>query len=206
MLIILPIGTFVAWKLGSPKRFRGQVFVDTLLLLPLALPPTVVGFVLLMLLGRGTSVGLWLNDRVGIQLVFTWVAGGIAGAIIGGPLYVRSAAIAFRGIDRDLLEAGELFGANRWDLARLVVVPLAKRGLVAGASLAFARAIGEFGATLMVAGNIPGTTQTLPLALYSSVQNGEDRIALYYTVILICITFALALVVAALEPRHRNEF
>ena len=201
MCLILPVGTLIAWKLGSVQRFRGQTLVDTLLLLPLALPPTVVGFTLLMLLGRGTTFGVWLNDRAGIQLVFTWLAGALAAAIIGGPLYIRSAATAFREIDRDLLEVAAMFGASRCDVAKWVVLPIAKRGLLAGFALAFARALGEFGATIMVAGNIPGSTQTLPLALFSAASNGEDRTAIICAVLLTSITLILAILITSVERR-----
>ena len=178
--------------------------MDTLLLLPLALPPTVIGYSLLLLLGRGTAIGVWLNDRAGIHLIFTWIAGSIAGAIMASPLYIRIATTAFREIDRELIESAAVFGAGNWDLLRRIVLPLAANGLLAGFALAFARALGEFGATILVAGNIPGSTQTLPLALYSAVQNGEDRTALNCTVLLVIITFVIAIITSTLELRGRS--
>ena len=122
---------------------------------------------------------------------------------MGAPLYIRSATTAFRDIDRELLECAEVFGASRWQTLRQIVLPLASNGLLAGFALAFARALGEFGATIMVAGNIPGSTQTLPLALYSAVQNGEDRTALNCTVLLAVITFFIAIFTSIAERRGR---
>jgi molybdate transport system permease protein len=187
----LPLGILAAWWLAHGRPFPGKTLVETLLTLPLVLPPTVVGFYLLRLFGRGTAVGLWINDRVGLRLLFTWQGAAVAAGVMALPLFVRTATAAFASVDRELLEAARTLGAGERVLLTEVIVPLSYRGLLAGLTLAFARALGEFGATLMVAGNIPGRTQTLPLALYADVQAGKNQEALIYTLILTLAAFAL---------------
>lgn len=183
-LLILPLGVSASWCLAHGRPFRGKVLVETLLTLPLVLHPTVVGFYLLLLLGRGTSFGRWLNDAAGIRLLFTWHGAALAASVMALPLFIRTATAAFAGVEQELLEAGRTLGATEPLLLLRVIVPLSYRGLLAGLALAFARALGEFGATLMVAGSIRGVTQTLPLALYADVQAGKDHEALFYTVLL----------------------
>lgn len=200
-VLTLPLGILSAWWLGVSRPFRGKVLVETLLTLPLVLPPTVVGFSLLLVFGRGTAPGQWLNDSAGIRLLFTWEGAAIAAAVMALPLFVKTAAAAFAAVDPDLLEAGRTLGASESLLLRRVLVPLAYRGLLAGTALAFARALGEFGATLMVAGNIPGRTQTLPLALYSAVLSGENDDALLYTLLLTTVAFVLLGAVGAYQGR-----
>lgn len=182
--LMLPFGLLAAWWLGQGRWFRGKALIETLFTLPLVLPPTVVGYGLLLLLGHGTSLGRWLNDTAGVRLLFTWQGAAIAAAVMAFPLFVRTATVAFASVDRELLEAGRTLGAGEFDLWAHVTIPLAYRGLMAALALGFARALGEFGATLMVAGSIPGRTQTLPLALYASVQDGRDHEALVYTLLL----------------------
>jgi molybdate transport system permease protein len=200
-LLALPVGLLAAWWLGVGRPFRGKIVIETLLTLPLVLPPTVVGYYLLLVLGRGTGLGRWLNDAAGVRLLFTWQGAAIAAAVMALPLFVKTAAAALAAVDADLLEVGRTLGARETTLLARVLVPLAYRGLLAGAALAFARALGEFGATLMVAGNIPGRTQTLPLALYGAVQNGNERAALVYTLLLSLGAFALLLGVGAYGSR-----
>jgi molybdate transport system permease protein len=188
-LLMLPIGVLAAWWLAHGREFPGKGLIETLLMLPLVLPPTVVGYYLLLLFGRGTPVGRWINDSVGLQLLFTWQGAAVAASVMALPLFVRTATAAFASVDRELLEAGRTLGASERALLRHVIVPMAYRGLLAGLALAFARALGEFGATLMVAGSIPGRTQTLPLALYAAVQSGKDREAMGYTLLLSVVAF-----------------
>jgi molybdate transport system permease protein len=173
MLLVVPPGLLAAWWLGVGKAFRGKAFLETLLTLPLVLPPTVIGFGLLLVLGQQTAFGQYLNNRLGIRLLFTWEAAALASAIMAGPLFTRTASAAFASVDPHLLDAGRTLGASEFTLLCRVLIPTSYRGLLAGATLAFARALGEFGATLMVAGSIPGATQTLPLSLYAAVQNGR---------------------------------
>jgi molybdate transport system permease protein len=173
-LLLLPPGLWAAWRLGVGRPFRGKALVETLLTLPLVLPPTVVGYGLLLMLGRGNAVGEFVQDRLNIRLIFTWEGAAVAAAVMAFPLFVRTASAAFATVDPELLEAGRSLGATNTQLFAFVLVPLAYRGLLAALTLAFARALGEFGATLMVAGSIPGETETLPLALYAAVQGVRD--------------------------------
>jgi molybdate transport system permease protein len=199
-LIILPLGTAAAWWLAFTRPFPGKSLIETLLLLPLVLPPTVVGFGLLLLLGKGTTIGRWLNDA-GVHLIFTWQGAAIAAAVMAAPLYIRTTSAAFASVDVELLEVGRTLGAGRGSLLRYVIVPLSFRGVLAGLALAFSRALGEFGATLMVAGNIEGKTRTLPLALYSSVQSGADREAMTYAIWLTVVAFIMLAAVSTYQRR-----
>ncbi len=189
--LMLPFGLLAAWWLGQGRGFPGKSLIETLFTLPLVLPPTVVGYALLLLFGQGTAVGRWLNETAHVRLLFTWQGASVAAAVMAFPLFVRTASAAFAAVDRELLEAGRTLGASEFDLWRQVTIPLAYRGLLAALALGFARALGEFGATLMVAGSIPGRTQTLPLALYASVQAGHDPDALVYTLLLTLLAFGL---------------
>ncbi len=201
MLLMLPVGVLGAWWLGMGRPFRGKLLVETLLTLPLVLPPTVVGFCLLLVFGRGTALGRWLNDVGGLRLLFTWEGAAVAAAVMALPLFVRTAAAALASVDRELLDVGRTLGAREFPLLVFVLLPLSYRGLLAATALAFARALGEFGATLMVAGSIPGRTQTLPLALYASVQAGRNQEALLYTLLLTLIAFVLLGLVGAYQGR-----
>jgi molybdate transport system permease protein len=196
MLLVVPPGLLVAWWLGVGRPFRGKILVETLLTLPLVLPPTVIGFGLLLLLGQETAFGRYLNDRLGIRLLLTWEAAALAAGIMAAPLFTRTASASFAAVDRDLLDAGRTLGASEFTLLWRVLIPISYRGLLAGSTLAFARALGEFGATLMVAGNIAGQTQTLPLSLYAAVQNGNYSDALRDTAILSVLAFVLVGVVS----------
>jgi len=150
-------------------RFRGQSLVETLVSLPLVLPPTVVGFYLLSALGREGP----LDRLFSINLLFTWPAAAIASAVMALPLMVRASKAAIEGVNPEVEKAARTLGSAEWEVMIRVTIPLASRGILAGMILAFARALGEFGATLMVAGNIPDKTQTIPLAIYDAVQLGR---------------------------------
>lgn len=165
-LLIVAVGLPLALLLAR-RRFRGQTLLETLILLPLVLPPTVVGYYLLFFLGRNGPLVRWLD----VQLLFTWGAAALASAIVGLPLLVQAARAAFANVDRSLENAARTLGSSEVEVFWRVTLPLARRGVLAGLALAAARALGEFGATLMVAGNIPGRTQTLPLAIYDAVQS-----------------------------------
>jgi molybdate transport system permease protein len=201
ILLILPFGTAAAWWLAFSRPFPGKLLIETLLMLPLVLPPTVVGFGLLLAFGRGTALGAWLVNSAHIRLIFTWQGAALAAAVMAAPLYLRTAASAFASVDHELLEAARTYGAGRWDLLRYVIIPLSFRGLLAGVALAFARALGEFGATYMVAGNIPGRTQTLPVALFSAAQGGNDRQALLYALWLSSVAFIMLAAVGKYQRR-----
>ena len=163
-LLSLPIGFTVAYLLTF-VRFRGKVLLEVCVNLPLTLPPVVVGYFLLLLLGRHGWLGSLLNDA-GIRILFTLKAAVIASAVVGFPLLVRSLRLGMEGIDPQLINASRTLGARPLDTLLTVILPLSVSGLAAGSSLMFARSLGEFGATIIVAGNIPGVTQTIPLAIY----------------------------------------
>jgi molybdate transport system permease protein len=167
-ILMVAVGLPLALLLAR-KRFRGAALVEVLILLPLVLPPTVVGYYLLLALGRGSPLVEWLDW----QILFTWPAAALASAIVGLPLLVQSARAAIAGVDPALEQAARTLGSSEMEVLGRVTLPLARRGILAGLVLAATRALGEFGATLMVAGNIPGRTQTLPLAVYDAVQNRQ---------------------------------
>lgn len=163
-LLSLPFGFAVAYLITF-VRFRGKMLLEVLVNLPLTLPPVVVGYFLLLLLGKHGWFGSLLSDA-GIRLIFTLKAAVIASAVVGFPLLVRSLRIGMEGIDPQLINASRTLGARWYDTLLTVILPLSVPGLAAGSSLMFARSLGEFGATIIVAGNIPGVTQTIPLAIY----------------------------------------
>ncbi len=175
-------------------RFPGRELLDAVLTLPMVLPPTVLGYYLLVVIGKRGWLGAWLWDRFGINLIFTWQGAVIAATIVAFPLVMRSARAAFEGVDPQLERAARVLGLGEWALFFRVTLPMAWRGVLAGVLLAFARALGEFGATLMVAGSIPGKTQTLSVAVYEAVQAGQDDTAnlLVLIVSLTCVVVLLA--------------
>jgi molybdate transport system permease protein len=153
--------------------------VDSLATLPLVLPPTVLGYYLIVLMGRHGWLGRWLEETLGITLIFTWQGAVLAAAVVSLPLVFKSARAAFEDVSPELENVGRTLGLSETAIFFRISLPLARRGLLAGAMLAFARAMGEFGATLMVAGNLPGKTQTLSLAVYTAVQTGNDHLAAF---------------------------
>jgi molybdate transport system permease protein len=173
-LLIMPLGLALAWFLARAK-LRGKSILETLIAMPLVLPPVVTGLVLLKLFGRRGPVGHWLYDAFGLDVVFTWRAVVLALAVMSLPLFVLSARIAFEEVDPGLEEMSRTLGAGEWRVFFTITLPMAKRGVLAGMVLAFARALGEFGATIMVAGNIPGQTTTLSVATFEYVQLGQDN-------------------------------
>ena len=191
----MPLAVAAAWML-SRWSFRGKWIVEGLIHLPLVLPPVVVGYALLLLLGRNGPLGAFLWDCCGLQVAFTWSGAAVAAGVMGFPLMVRAVRLAFDGVDRGVENAARTLGAGPWRVFLTVALPLAGPGLVAGAVLGFARAIGEFGATIAFAANIPGETRTLPLAIYTALQapDGDGvalRLALVSSVIaLIAVGFS----------------
>jgi molybdate transport system permease protein len=172
-VLILPPGVALAWLLAR-RQWRGKTLVETLVSLPLVLPPVVTGLVLLKLLGRHGPVGRWLWESWEIEVVFTWKAVVIALAVMSLPMLVRAARAAMEEVDALLEQQARTLGAGEWRVFFTITLPLARRGVMAGTLLAFARALGEFGATIMIAGNIPGQTTTLSVAIYNLWQIGED--------------------------------
>jgi molybdate transport system permease protein len=202
LLLILPVGLALAWWLAR-KDWRGKALVETLVTLPLVLPPVVTGLVLLQLFGRRGPVGGWLHQAFGIDVVFTWRAVALALAAMSLPLFVRAARTAFEEVDVKFEQLARTLGAGEWRVFFTITLPLAKRGVLAGTLLAFARALGEFGATIMVAGNIPGRTTTLPVAIYAAVQNGEDAHAWTLAGVSAVIAFAAVFVSENLQQRRK---
>ena len=181
------VGIPLAYLLAR-RTFRLRWLADLVITLPLILPPTVTGYYLIVLLGRRGWLGTPLYAATGWSVAFTWYAAVIAAAVMALPLLVRTAQAAFASVDRDLERAAFTLGRSEWRTLLEVTVPLARNGILAGLVLAFARALGEFGATLMLAGNIPGRTTTLPLAIYSAVQTGESAEALTLVVALTAVS------------------
>ena len=182
-------------------RFPGRDVLDALLLLPMVLPPTVLGYYLLVLLGSRGTLGAWLDRTLGLRLVFTWQGAAIAAAVVAFPLVFKAARTAFESIDADLEKAARSLGYPEWAVLLRVTLPLAWRGIAAGAMLAFARAMGEFGATLMIAGNIPGRTQTISSAIYEAVHAGRDDLANLLVLLASVVCIALLVAAAAIVRR-----
>ena len=187
--INLPVALAVSWLLVK-GNIRGRFIIDMLVSLPLALPPVVIGFFLLLLLGREGPIGSLVHGLLGVNIVFTWVAAALASAIVSFPLVARAIMVAMGEVDERLEMSARSLGAGPWRVALTITVPLAYRGILAGMLLGFVRALSEFGATITVAGNIPGRTQTLPLAIYSSVQLRDDATAM--TLVAVSIGLAVA--------------
>jgi molybdate transport system permease protein len=194
------VGIPLAYVLAR-RRFPGKTLLDLAVTLPLVLPPTVTGFYLIVLLGRRGWLGGPLYAATGWAVTFTWYAAVIAATIMAMPLLVRTARAAIESVDRDLERAAHTLGRSEWRTALEVTLPLARNGIIAGLVLAFARALGEFGATLMLAGNIPGRTTTVPLAIYTAVQTGESGEALAMVGILTVLSCAVLLLAGRLGAR-----
>ena len=165
----LPLAYGLAWLLAR-RRFAGRGLLDAAVHLPLVLPPVVTGYALLLLFGKAGPVGAWLYDTLGITLVFHWTGAALAAAVMALPLMVRALRLSLEAVDTGLEEAARTLGAGRWHTFRTITLPLTLPGIVAGGVLGFARSLGEFGATITFAANIPGETRTLPLAIYSALQ------------------------------------
>jgi len=201
-LLALIFGMAFGYLLAR-KRFPGRELLDAVLTLPMVMPPTVLGYYLLVLIGREGVFGAWLQHHFGINLIFTWQAAVIAAAVVAFPLVLKGARAAFETVDMQLEQAAEVLGVSSFGVFLRVTLPLAWRGVLGGTLLAFARSMGEFGATLMVAGSIPGKTQTLSIAVYEAVQAGQDDSANLLVIItsVVCIT---VLVVANKLTPNRN--
>ena len=194
------IGIPLAYVLAR-RAFRGRALVDLLVTLSLVLPPTVTGYYLIVLLGRRGWLGAPVYAVTGWSVAFTWYAAVIAATVMALPLLVRTARAAIESIDRELEKAAFTLGRSEWRTALEVTLPLARNGIIAGLVLAFARALGEFGATLMLAGNIPGKTTTVPLAIYSAVQTGETQEAALLVLALTALSCLVLVAAARLGPR-----
>ncbi len=189
----LILGTVAAWRLAR-KRGPLPALLDSICSLPLVLPPTVLGYYLILIIGRRGLIGPWLRD-MGINLIFSWQGAVVAASVVIFPLIYKSARAALEQVDNKLEDAARSLGAPEWRVFLSVSLPLAWKGIFAGTMLAFARGMGEFGATLMIAGNIPGKTQTLALAIYSAFQAGDESDALM--LVLVSSVFCVILLAGA---------
>jgi len=187
--IVLFAGVACAYLFGR-FAFWGTRLIDAVCTLPLVMPPTVLGYYLLVLFGRRGWLGAWLEQTLGIQLIFTWQGAVIASASVAFPLVYRAARSSLEGVDHHLEGAARVLGASELKVFFKVTLPLAWRGILAGTMLAFARAMGEFGATLMIAGSIPGRTQTISIAIYEAVQAGQDQLANFLVLVtsIVCVS------------------
>ncbi len=191
-LIVFITGVILA-RVISRNLFPGKSILESLFLLPLVLPPTVVGFGLLYLFGKNGILGKWLMDWFGVQVVFSWIGAVIAAVVVSFPLMYQSASAAFQNYDSNVENAALTMGASRLKVFFTISFPLAWPGLLAGTVLSFARALGEFGATLMIAGYIPGQTDTIPLAIYFAVESGRMEQAKMWVLIIVALGFSSTL-------------
>lgn len=208
VIVSLPFALGLAWLL-SRRRFPGRLLVEALMFLPLTLPPVVTGYALLVLFGRHGWIGEWLAE-IGIVFAFRWTGAVLAAAVMGFPLLVLSTRVAFDNLDRRLEEAAETLGASAWRRFVTIVLPLSMRGIIAGCVLAFARAFGEFGATITFVSSIPGETRTLPIAIYelmslSGGDAGVQRLTLVALAVAFAATIAAAIVGGSLWGRRRDD-
>jgi molybdate transport system permease protein len=171
-IFIIIVGIAVAYFLAR-KNFRGKEALDVLFTLPLVLPPTVTGYYLIIAFGRNGFIGKYIYDLTGWSVMFTWYAAVLASFVVALPLMIKTTRAAIESVDRNLINASYTLGHSEFETAVRVILPLAKKGIIAGAVLSFARALGEFGATLMLAGNLPGKTDTMPIAIYSLAAGGD---------------------------------
>ncbi|NOU62768.1 molybdate ABC transporter permease subunit [Paenibacillus sp. LMG 31461] len=189
-IFVLFIGGIAAWGM-SRRKFRGKTLLETAILLPLVLPPTVVGFILLVLLGKKSWIGYLMERFFDQSIIFTWGAAVIASIVVAFPLVYQTMRTGFSLVSKDLEDSGRSIGANEWQVLRYITLPLAWRSVTAAYILGFARGLGEFGATLMIAGNIPHKTQTLPTAIYIAVESGNQTLAWCWAAAIIFISFGL---------------
>jgi len=192
----LILGVGIAYIMGR-YRFIGRDMLDAILTLPLVLPPTVLGYYILVVVGRRGLLGAWLYETFGVQLIFSVHGAVLAATVVSFPMVFKSARAALEGVGENFQNAARSMGASELKVFVRVTLPLAMRGIAAGTMLAFARAMGEFGATLMVAGNLPGKTQTLSLAVYSAVQAGQDDLAN----LLVCVISVVCVAILVLSSK-----
>ena len=193
IVIVFFIGLAAAKLVAGLKNEKFKMVLDGIFTLPLVLPPTVAGFFLLYLFGIRRPIGAFFVEYFGVKIAFSWGATVLAAVVISFPLMYRAARGAFEQVDPDLLAAGRTLGMSEWNIFWKVQFPVARPGIVSGAVLAFARGLGEFGATAMIAGNISGKTRTLPLAVYAAVASGDTREASGYVAVLVGISFLVVI-------------
>ncbi|CAH2713994.1 Molybdenum transport system permease protein ModB [Neobacillus rhizosphaerae] len=192
--IVLVLGLFIG-KFMAKAKFKGKAIIETIFLLPLVLPPTVVGFLLLVVFGKQSPIGQLIEWVFHQPIIFTWWAAVLAATIVAFPLMYQSAKTGFEEVDGDVEDAARVDGANKFQLFLFVSIPLALKSIISGGILSFARALGEFGATLMFAGNIPGKTQTTPTAIYVAIDSGNMHMAWLWVISMITISFLMLICV-----------
>jgi molybdate transport system permease protein len=203
-IISLALGLWIAYLLAN-RKFRGKELLDSVVTLPLVLPPTVLGYYLLVALGRSSPLGHFYEWIFGHPLVFTWQAAVVASTVHAIPLLVKSARAALESVDRSYERAARNLGASEWKLFWRVSLPLSRRSIVAASVLAFARALGDFGATLMIAGDIPGRTQTASLAIYDAVEGGDTLLARVLVLVLSVVAIGIVYLANRLQQRPVTE-
>ena len=196
-LLALVLGVGMGW-IFARQRFPGRTFLEAVLMLPLVLPPTVIGYAILVAAGRRSPLGAWLRENFDYTIIFNWHGAALASAIVAFPLVLKSSSAAFAGVDRTLEQAAHTLGQSHWSAFLRVTLPLAWPGILAGTLLAFARAMGEFGASLMVAGSIPQQTQTLSMAIYDAVQAGHGDLAM----LLVIVTSVMSVLILVASNRY----
>jgi molybdate transport system permease protein len=200
-LLSLLFGVWLAWLLVN-RNFAGKDILDALATLPLALPPTVLGYYLLVIIGRSSWIGRAWEAVTGTPLVFTWRAAVIASTLHAIPLLIKSSRAALESVDRACERAGRSLGASEWRIFWRVSLPLARRPIAAAAALAFARSMGDFGATLMIAGDIPGRTQTASIAIFDAVESGNTKLANTLVLVISVVTALIVFLANRLERRR----
>ncbi|KJL05416.1 MULTISPECIES: molybdate ABC transporter permease subunit [Priestia] len=192
--VVIILGTVIG-KLLSRKHFKGKVIVETVLMLPLVLPPSVVGFLLIVIFGKHSLLGRAIEWVFQQPVIFTWWAAVIASVVVAFPLMYQSAKTGFQGVDHEIEDAARVDGASEWKVFFFISIPLASKAIVTGGVLSLARALGEFGATLMFAGNIPGETQTVPTAIYVAIDSGNMNLAWLWVISIVFLSFLMLLFV-----------
>lgn len=193
-IVVILVGTLVG-RLLARTTFKGKAILETILMLPMILPPTVVGFFLIVIFGKNSMAGEAIEGLFKQPIIFTWWAAVIASAVVAFPLMYQSAKSGFQGVNLDIEEAARVDGASEWKVLLFISIPLASRALISGSILSFARALGEFGATLMFAGNIPGKTQTIPIAIYVAIDSGNMKMAWLWVISIVVISFMMLLTI-----------
>lgn len=202
--LVLCSGVFLAY-IFARRDFRGKELAELLITLPMILPPTVIGYFLVMIVGKNGLIGQLIYSISGTGIMFTWQAGVIAAYTVSLPLMVRTAQAAIESIDKELEYAAYILGRSEIETAFLITFPLAKKGILAGLVLSFARAVGEFGATLMLAGNIPGKTNTMSISIYSAFQSGNDELANLLVLILTLMSLLCIALTGKIVSRGKLE-
>ncbi len=198
------IGTALAYVFHK-NNFKFKNIIETLIVLPMSLPPTVVGYILLVLIGRRGLIGKYFYEWFGWNIVFSWKAACLVAVVVTVPLMYQNAKIGFDNVQKEIKEAAKVDGAESFQIFRYIIFPMASKGILAGILLSCIRAMGEFGATLIVAGNIPGQTQTIPLLIYFSIESGEIKKANILIIIIVIFSFILVIIINRLIEKEGKK-